>query len=123
MEGFITDPALAQLTASAVIVWLYQKLKEASWFPALSDSTSLFVQRALAVVLAFATALGISYSFDAEAGNFVVTGLTFSGAVAAGWAALQAFVTQQLVYHGVFKPAPPVASGAIIDQPKLAVKP
>lgn len=111
VTSLVTDPLLTQLTVSSVVVWIIKKVKEASWFPWLSEATARNAQMAWGLVAAVITGLGIQYTFDAASGSLVVTGLTLAGMGSALWAAAQSFVVQQLVYHGVVKPAAPTAAG------------
>lgn len=116
MEGIVTDAFLSQFTLSAIVVWLLQKLKEAPWFPVWSQKTTLAAQRAVAAIVAAGSAVAVNFTYDAAAGTLLVEGLTLAGVGGAVWAWVQSFVTQQAWYHGIFKPAPPVPSAAIVHE-------
>lgn len=103
----ITDPILTQLTVSGIAVWLLEKLKATTWFPFLSTETANWAKTAWALVIALATGLGIQITFDSTAGQLIVTGLTLSGIGGALWVTAQSFVAQQILYHGIVKPAAP----------------
>lgn len=64
-----------QLTMSAVIVFILQVLKKASWFPWLSDQTQR-LNTIVAVVLSGLAALGIHSSFDPASHVLTITGLS-----------------------------------------------
>lgn len=102
---FITDPLLQQLTWAGVFSWLYQKAKQAPWFPAVSEKTSRILQTLYGAVIAAAQVLALNWTYDAAAGELVVRGLTLSGMGGAVLAFMQAWVAQILVYHGVVKTA------------------
>ncbi len=91
-----------QLTASAVIVFLINALKKASWFPWLNAQTDK-LNRAVALVFSGLAALGIhtSHTWSASSGVFVLTvkGLTLAGILAAAWAWLKSFAVQEFVYR------------------------
>jgi hypothetical protein len=118
--GIVTDAFLSQFTLSAILVWLMQKLKEAPWFPVWTAKTQLNVQRAYAAVVAALGAVAINVSFDATAGVLTVTGLTVANVGGSVWSWVQSFVMQQGWYHGIFKPAPPVAGGQLVHEGRKA---
>lgn len=90
----------AQVTASAVIVYLIQLLKGAKWFPWLDDGAKK-VNRFIAIVLAGVGAVGIHTQFDSEAGILTITGLTVAGIVHGAGEWIRAVVFQELIYRGV----------------------
>jgi hypothetical protein len=117
-DAIVTNAFLSQFTASGIIVWILQKLKEAPWFSLWTAKTSLAIQRAFGATAAAASAFAINITFDSAEGVLVITGLTLAGVGGAVWAWVQSFVMQQWWYHDVFKPAPPVASSAIVHPSK-----
>lgn len=116
-----TNPFMTQVTVSAIVVWLFKKLKETTWFPFLSESTARWAQTAWGVVAAFLSAAGIHFTYDGTAGTLLVTGLLQAGIVTALWEAAQQFVMQQLIYHGVVQPNAPSPS-AVVDAAIKEVK-
>lgn len=88
----------SQVTAAAVVSFLIAFLKKQAWFPLLTSETEK-LNRLAAVVLSGLAALGISVSFNHEAGQLIVSGLTASTIVTGLWHWLQQFA----LTHGWFK--------------------
>ncbi len=100
----------AHLTTGAVVVYLIEWAKRSQWVPI--DASTKVVNRIINVVLAAVVALGIDWSYDAAAGTLMITGLTVSAVVGAGWEFLKQLMAQQILYDGVvapklMKPPPP----------------
>lgn len=100
------DPIMSQVTVSAIVVWLLEKLKVAPWFPAFSEQSTATTKKVIGALVAAAAAIGISYNYDPTGGVLTVKGLTLSSMTSFGWTWIQNFVMQQLVYHGVVKASP-----------------
>jgi len=98
-----TDPITTQVTLSAIIVWLLQYLKGASWFPIKAEATTA-VLRTLGAVAAMLAAVGITVAFDKEAGVLTIAGLTQANLIAVGIASVKGLIYQELIYKGVVKP-------------------
>jgi hypothetical protein len=94
----VATDTTAVLTASAVTVWLIQKLKEASWFKMLTPSSTT-MNRLASVVAAILTATGIHVAFNS--GTLTVTGLTGMAILTAGIAWVKSFVMNELIYQGI----------------------
>lgn len=87
-----------QLTMSAVIVFILQVLKKASWFPWLSDQTQR-LNTIVAVVLSGLAALGIHSSFDPASHVLTITGLSPAGIAHAAIDWIRSYAMQ----YGYFK--------------------
>ena len=92
-----------QLTVSAVVVFILQMLKKASWFPWLTVEKDR-LNRSIAVALAGLSALGINITFQSTEGVLTITGLTAGTFLHGGWEWLKAFAVQEFVYRST-KPA------------------
>ena len=96
----VATDTTAVLTASAVSVWVIQRLKHATWFQMLTPST-VTLNRLASFIAAAATATGIHVAFSA--GTLTITGLTLSGIAAAVIAWFKSYVMNELIYQGVVK--------------------
>ncbi len=97
------DSAISQLTISAIIVWLIDKLKGASWFPVLTPQSSERFKQVVGGIAATVASLGITYHYDPTLGVLTIGGLTLASIGNFAWVWAQNFVTQQVLYHGVAK--------------------
>lgn len=93
------DQLGAQLTTSAVIVWVIERLKAAKWFPWLSVETWR-LNRAIAVILSGLAALGIHAEFNSVEGILTITGLTLTSILHGGADWISSFVIQQVLFRG-----------------------
>ena len=82
-----------------IIEWL-KKSKYVGWITPATDLLS----RLLSLGVAAATTAGITFSFDANAGQAVITGLTFSGVVAFLFQLFSQYKAQEFVYRAAIKP-------------------
>jgi hypothetical protein len=99
----MADIVTTQITASALVVYGLELLKNASWFPWINRSSDA-VNRIVAGILAVATALGIHTKFDPQHGTLLITGLTLASVAHFGFDWLRSFVFQEMIYKGVIKP-------------------
>lgn len=89
--------AFVGLLAAFVLQWL----KQQHWFPFLNTWSAKWWKIVVSAVVAAASALGISYSYDPTLGRLIIDGLTWSsighGLLAFG----VSFLSQHLAYEGV----------------------
>lgn len=97
------DSAISQLTLSAIIVWVIEHLKGASWFPVLTPESTEKFKRVVGAIVAGLAAVGVSYQYDPTLGVLTIKGLTIASIGNFAWTWMQNFVMQQGVYHGVMK--------------------
>lgn len=97
-----TELLTSQLTTAYMISALLQWLKNKPWFPFTNINTAA-LNRATAMALAFITAVGLHYTFDAEGGVLTITGLTVANIAHTAWASVQQYALQQGVYKGLVK--------------------
>lgn len=102
---------ISQLTSAAIVVYGIQKLKEAKWFPWLTDTTHTLT-RITSAFLAVIGAIGVHVAFDQHSGILTVTGLTVTTILSGAWHWANQYALQQMIYDSVLnKPAavPPAA--------------
>jgi hypothetical protein len=88
----------SQVTAAAVVSFLIAFLKKQSWFPWLTAETDK-ANRIVAIILSGAASVGIHATFNHEAGQLVITGLTLASIATFAWHWIQQFA----LTHGWFK--------------------
>ena len=88
----------AQFTASAIIVWGINRLKNAGWCSFISAESDK-LNRLIAIVAAILVGLGVHAEFDQAAGILTVTGLTAQGLIHNSLACVQSFATQQCLFR------------------------
>lgn len=93
---------LNQVTSSAVVILLINKLKSSSWFPSITKGTDE-LNRVLAVLFAGLGAIGVHTSFDHAAGILTITGLTTTGILTGLWHWVTSYATQELAYQATKK--------------------
>lgn len=93
---------LNQITSSAVVILLLNKLKSSSWFPSITQKSDQ-INRVLAVLLAGLGAIGVHTSFDHAAGILTITGLTTTGILTGLWHWVTSYATQELAYQATKK--------------------
>lgn len=114
----ISNVAMTQFTSSAVVVYLMQKVKTATWFP-LVQSGKAMLNRAVSLVAAFLVAVGVSWSWskDPSSGTHTLTimNLSWWSVVYGGWHWLNQYALQETIYQAaVNKPAVTTdAAGAV----------
>ena len=92
----VATDTTAILTASAVSVWIIQKLKTAHWFQLLTPSTAT-LNRLASIIAALLTATGIHVAFSM--GTLTISGLTVTGIIGALIAWFKSFVMNEILYQ------------------------
>lgn len=92
-----------QVAASAIIVWIIQKLKGAKWVPFITQDSGA-LNRIIAVLGAAATTAGIHFSFDTTGGVLTVTGVTLMNVGIFAWDILRSTIFQEIIYRSSVKP-------------------
>lgn len=113
----VSNIVMTQFTSSAVVVWLMQKLKSASWFPFLQHGRAT-VSRLFSIGVAFFVAIGIGYTWNTNSSGIHTLTLTIPGlwGLAVGvWHWLNQFVLQETVYQAT------VNKISVTTQPVLPV--
>lgn len=96
----MNELVLDQVTAAGLIVMFIQWLKNTKWIPWINNHTAL-ATRLISWSAALATATGVHYMFDQEAGTLLFTGLSLTTIMAALWHWISSIVAQELIYRGV----------------------
>src|SRR5277367_3179385 len=87
-----------QITAGAVSVFIIQKLKGWSALPWISHWTPM-VNRAVAIISAFLTAVGIHIAYSSVDHTLVISGLTLTLGLGMVWVWIKQFALQEYVYQ------------------------
>lgn len=107
------DPIISQLSISAIIVQLIEGLKNSktiSWI----NHESTWTNRAVALLFAAMSGLGLGYMYDSTAGVFTITGLQFSHIFNTLWTTATSYGTQYLIYKGVIRKGDPGQVPAVV---------
>lgn len=89
---------ITQFTSSAIVVYIMQKLKSASWFPFLQHGQAA-VSRIVSIALAGATAIGINYSWNPSTRGLLITIPTLAGLALGLWHWLSQYATNEILYQ------------------------
>lgn len=96
---------LTHFTSAAIVVWLMNKLKAASWFP-LVQKDAVYLNRAFSAVVAFFVSIGIHYTWSASAdgSHTLVLAIPSLAVLAVGlWHVINQFALQETL-HQLTKP-------------------
>ena len=96
------EEVFSQMTSAAMMVYLLQWVKQSGWVPWITPDTKR-LNRLLSTVLAGASALGIHFAFDVQAGTLVISGLTTVGVGHGLWHWFNQVISQQVIYDTVAK--------------------
>ncbi len=98
----ISNVAMTQFTSSAVVVYVMQKLKQASWFPLLQAGQAN-ISRAVSIIAAAAVSLGIEWSWtkDASTGThtLIIMNIGIWTLLHGAWHWLNQYALQETVYQ------------------------
>lgn len=98
MDRVVTDTT-STLTASAISVYIIQRLKAWKWFKLLGPN-SKYANMVASFIAAAMAATGIGYIFNEAQGTLTITGLTLAGIMTAIWSWGKSFVLNELIYQG-----------------------
>jgi hypothetical protein len=87
-----------QISAGAVAVFVIQKLKGWSALPWISHWTPV-VNRIVAVISAFLTAVGVHFAYSAVDHTLMISGLTLTGILGMAWVWIKQFALQEYIYQ------------------------
>lgn len=90
---------LGMLVWATISAWVLEKLKTQPWAPFIQEYAPL-LNRVTAVIVAVASAVGITFAWDPAAHTLTIGGLDLVSITSLGWTALEQFVLQELVYRG-----------------------
>lgn len=108
----VTDPPSAVPLAheatdewGGAMIWAFLMSSALEWIKRnrtltfVTEQSAWLLQRALGLILAVATALGVHWSFDSTAGTLTVTGLLLPSMYELGKEALRQWVLQEVTYR------------------------
>jgi hypothetical protein len=87
-----------QLTSGAVTVFIIQLMKRWSALPWITHWTPK-VNRAVAIIGSFCTAVGVHFAYSAVEHTVVISGLTLTGILGMAWVWIKQFALQEYVYQ------------------------
>lgn len=93
----LTASLMWAFLSSSALEWL--KRNQSIKIAILQEDTPFKIQRILGFLAAFATALGITWSFDANEGKLVISGLMIDGIIPALINTLRQWVFQEVAYR------------------------
>lgn len=94
----VSNILATQFTSSAVVVYVMQRLKSASWFPWLQHGSAT-VSRIVSIVAAAAVAIGINYTWNPQTRGLLITIPTLAGFAIGIWHWLNQFAFQETIYQ------------------------
>ena len=89
--------ALSVFSSGVASVYIIELLKKSPLFPFITKHT-VVLNRYIGILASGAATLGISFSFDSQAGSLLITGLTFTTAAHSAWHWFTQWAVQQFVY-------------------------
>jgi len=93
----------AHLTSGAAAVYAIEFLKSRNWFPWMTQDTKM-LNRIVSFVLATASVIGISWSYDPSLGGDVhIPGVQIL--LGGAWEVCKQMMAQQVIFDGVVGPA------------------
>jgi hypothetical protein len=87
-----------QITASAMAVFIIQRMKNWSALPWITHWTPM-VNRAVAILSAFLTAIGVHIAYSSVEHTLLISGLTLTGILGMMWVWVKQFALQEYVYQ------------------------
>jgi len=98
------DLLTSQFTVAYIAAALIEWLKKQSWFPFVNVDTSK-LNRVFAAAVALLATVGITTTFDSEAGVLTLSGLTLGNIAQSVWIWITQYALQQGAYKGLIKPS------------------
>ena len=99
--------AVTQVTIAGITVAAINYLKNATWFPWLTQQSTKLARLASALVAA-AAAVGVTYTWNPESHTLTIVGLTLPAIAAAAWAWLKQMTLNELVFQTTKPKSAPV---------------
>lgn len=105
-----------------IAVWLIQKLKQANWFPWLTQNSAT-ASRIVAYLIAIVSAAGITWQWNAAQGQLIVNGLVWMTIVQGLWTAAAGIVTNEMAYLILQVKQQTVSTGQSVGAPPIPTPP
>lgn len=102
---------VTQISSAAILVWVLQRLKSATWFPWLQNEGQVVAKRIISVAAAIGTHTGISWvwapaAFAAGSHTLTLTIPALAVISVTVWHWLSQYILQELIYQACGKGAP-----------------
>lgn len=101
----VSNVAMTQFTSSAVVVYLMQKLKSATWFPWIQEGR-VILNRTISIVAAAAVSIGVSYTWNPTSRGLLLTIPTVSTAAIGFWHWLNQYAMNEMLYRATVNKLP-----------------
>lgn len=109
----VTTELTSVVTAGAISVSIIQWLKNTKLVPFINHNSAA-LNRVVAWIAAFVSAVGLHYTWDSGTGTLTLTGLTATAIGTTLWATIKSYAFQVLIYRGIIdKSGKPVAPPAV----------
>jgi hypothetical protein len=105
-----------QASVAVLVSYALQWIKQSKWFPFITTETQT-LNRWISAVVAFASGLGIFFTWNHTAGTLTIAGLTAANLLHAGTGMIQQWLFQHAAYRTLVAPPLP---GAVQAQEKDA---
>ena len=106
---------MVQTVAVAILQWL----KKTAWIPWFTQHSAT-LNRVVAILIAAASASGITWQWHAAQGQFVINGLMWQTVQQGLWTFLAGIISNELVYLGVQTKDQAKANGKALQAPPQA---
>jgi hypothetical protein len=98
----ILNPASTSVAATVLVPYLLQFVKR--FLPGMTADAANLVMRALQMVAAVLTSVGVRWSFDASAGTLLVEGLTLGALMGFALQVAAQYKSFEVIYRAAIKP-------------------
>src|ERR1035437_368964 len=96
--NLVSNVMMTQFTSSAVVVYIMQKLKGASWFPYLEHGSAK-ISRCFSIAAAALVTMGINYTWNPNTRGLLITLPTLGAFFVGLWHWLNQYALQETVYQ------------------------
>jgi len=105
-----------------VAVWVIQKLKQANWFPLLTQNSAL-ANRIVAYAIALLAAAGITWQWNGAQGQLIINGLMWQTVIQGLWTAAAGLITNEMTYALLQIKEQTSSTGKAVGAPPIAEPP
>lgn len=116
----IANIALSTFTSSAIVVYVMQAIKKSKWLSFVEEGKP-FMNRAVSIIAALFTHLGLSFTWNASNHSLLIAGLSISSIATFVWQWANHYAMQEVMYQvAVNKPSGPSLGQAAVLEKKDA---
>lgn len=101
----VSNVAMTQFTSSAVVVYLMQQLKTATWFPLIQEGR-VWLNRGISIGSALFIAVGINYTWNPATRGLLLTLPTVGAAAIGLWHWLNQYALNEMLYRATVNKYP-----------------